>query len=57
MVRAILLATATRAHAVPSALAGRLLARLGLEGAADLLRGAGERGLDAAREALRGILE
>lgn len=57
VVRALLLATATRAHAVPAALAGRLLARLGLEGAADLLLDAGERGLDAAREALRGILE
>jgi len=57
VVRAILLAAATRAPGVPVALAGRLLTSLGLSGAADLLRDAGERGLEAAREALRRMLE
>lgn len=57
VVRAILTAVATRAPGVPLALTGRLLKGLGLSGAAELLRDAGERGLDAAREALRGILE
>jgi hypothetical protein len=57
VVRAILTAVATRAPGVPLALAGSLLKGLGLSGAAEILRDAGERGLDAAREALRGILE
>jgi hypothetical protein len=57
VVRAILVAVATEAPGVPLALAGRLLTGLGLSGAAELLRDAGERGLDAARDALRGILE
>jgi hypothetical protein len=57
VVRAILTAVATRAPGVPFALAARLLSGLGLSGAAEVLRDAGERGLDAAREALRGILE
>jgi hypothetical protein len=57
VVRAILTAVATRAPGVPVALAGRLLTGLGLSGAAELLREGGERGLDAAREALRGIFE
>ena len=57
VVRAILTAVATRAPGVPITLAGRLLTGLGLSGAAEVLRDAGERGLDAAREALREILE
>jgi hypothetical protein len=57
VVRALLTAVATRAPGVPFALAGRLLKGLGLSGAAEILRDTGERGLDAAREALRGILE
>jgi hypothetical protein len=57
VVRAILVAVATEAPGVPIALAGRLLTGLGLSGAAELLRDAGERGLDAARDALRRILE
>jgi hypothetical protein len=57
VVREILTAVATRAPGVPVALAARLLKELGLSGAADLLREAGERGLDAAKDALRGILE
>jgi hypothetical protein len=57
VVRAILTSVATQVPGVPVALAGRLLGRLGLSGAAGALRGAGERGLDAAREALRGVLE
>lgn len=57
VVRAILTAVATRAPGVPLALAGRLLTGLGLSGAAEILRESGERGLDAAREALRGIFE
>jgi hypothetical protein len=57
VVRAILTAVATRAPGVPVALAGRLLTGLGLSGAAEILRESGERGLDAAREALRGIFE
>jgi hypothetical protein len=57
VVRAILGAVATRAPGVPLALASRLLEGLGLSGAAGMLREAGERGLDAAREALRGILD
>jgi hypothetical protein len=56
VVRAILVAVATEAPGVPLALAGRLLTGLGLSGAAELLRDA-ERGIDAAREALRRILE
>jgi hypothetical protein len=56
VVRAVLVAVATQAPGVPLALAGRILTGLGLSGAAELLRDA-ERGLDAAREALRGIFE
>jgi hypothetical protein len=57
IVRAILVAVATEAPGMPVALAGRLLTGLGLSGAAELLQGVGERGLDAARDALRRILE
>jgi hypothetical protein len=57
VVRGILVAVATEAPGVPLALAGRLLTGLGLSRAAELLHHAGERGLDAAREALRGIVE
>jgi len=57
VVRALLTSVATQAPGVPFALAGRLLTGLGLSGAADLLRDAGERGLDAARDALRDLLE
>ena len=57
VVRTILTAVATRAPGVPIALAARLLTGLGLSGAAEVLRDTGERGLDAAREALRGIFE
>jgi len=57
VVRAILAAVATRAPGMPIALAARLLTGLGLSGAAEVLRDTGERGLDAAREALRGIFE
>ncbi len=57
VVRAILTSVATEVPGVPLALAGRLLRGLGISGAAELLREAGERGLDAARDALREILE
>jgi hypothetical protein len=56
VVRAILTSVATEVPGVPLALAGRLLTGLGLSGAADILREAGERSLDAARDALRGLL-
>lgn len=56
VVRAILTSVATEVPGIPVALAGRLLGRLGVAGAARTLRDAGERGLDAARGALRGIL-
>jgi hypothetical protein len=57
VVRAVLTTVATRVPGVPLALATRLLGGLGLSGAAKLLRETGERGLDAAREALRGLLD
>ncbi len=57
VVRAVLTAVATEAPGVPLAVAGRLLGALGLSGAARGLLDVGERGLDAARDALRGILD
>ena len=57
VVRAILTSVATEVPGVPLAFAGRLITGLGLSGAAEKLREAGERGLDAARDALREILE
>jgi hypothetical protein len=57
VVRAVLTTVATRAPGVPLALATRLLGGLGLSGASRILRETGERGLDAAREALRGVLD
>jgi hypothetical protein len=57
VVRAVLTTVATRARGVPLALATRLLTGLGLSGASGLLRETGERGLDAAREALRDLLD
>jgi hypothetical protein len=56
VVRAILTSVATEVPGVPIALAGRLITGLGLSGAAEKLREAGERGLDAARDALRDLL-
>jgi hypothetical protein len=57
VVRAVLATVATRAPGVPLALAARLLTGLGLSGASQILRETGERGLDAAREALRDLLD
>jgi hypothetical protein len=57
VVRAVLTAVATQAPGVPLALATRLLGGLGLSSASQILRETGERGLDAAREALRGVLD
>ncbi len=57
VVRALLISIATEVPGVPIALAGRLISGLGLSGAASTLREAGERGLDAARDTLRRILE
>jgi hypothetical protein len=57
VVRAVLTTVATRVPGVPLALATRLLGGLGLSGASKLLRETGERGLDAAREALRELLD
>ena len=56
VVRAILTSVATEVPGVPIALAGRLLTGLGLSGAIEGLRKAGERSLDAARDALRELL-
>jgi hypothetical protein len=56
VVRAILTSVATEVPGVPLALAGRLVTGLGVSGAAGKLREAGERGLDAARDALRELL-
>jgi hypothetical protein len=56
VVRAILTSVATEVPGVPLALAGRLITGLGLSGAAEKLRETGERGLDAARDALRELL-
>jgi hypothetical protein len=57
VVRAVLTTVATRAPGVPLALATRLLGGLGLSGAARILRETSERGLDAARDALRELLD
>lgn len=57
VVRAVLTTVATRVPGVPLALATRLLGGLGLSGASQLLREAGERGIDAAREALREVFD
>ena len=46
-----------RTRACRSRWQARLLTGLGLSGAAEVLRDIGERGLDAVREALRGVLE
>jgi hypothetical protein len=56
VVRAILTSVATEAPGVPLAVAGRLLTGLGLSGATQKLREAGERSLDAAKGALRELL-
>jgi hypothetical protein len=55
VVRALLVATAARAPDLPIALAARLVGALGLSSASDLLLEAGERGLEATREALRAL--
>ena len=54
VVEAILTTVATRAPGMPFHLAGRILTGLGLGGAVDVLRSAGERGLDALRSLLPG---
>jgi hypothetical protein len=56
VVRSILTAVATEVPGVPLAVAARLITGLGLSGATEKLREAGERGLDAARDALRELL-
>ena len=53
VVRAILTSVATEVPGVPLALAGRLITGLGLSGATQKLREAGERSLEAAKGALR----
>jgi hypothetical protein len=53
VVRALLVATATRVPEMPFAVAARLVGALGLGSATDLLLEAGERGLEAMGEALR----